>query len=219
MLPRSKKKQSLQAQQQAAQIQEAEGRLRISRGTEAGIAKRREQVKEYLMRGVPKVVMAELLGVSRNTIHNDILEIKQRLGQRIGAIRGNADQVDQEIGMITGQLAAVASSAMSEYAMARAGPVKDRFLNTAAKAHWIRARLMMETGVLPKAGENVTITNRTEVSFESRFGKESPLTALDDPVSRRKVLTAIENVLRTSVALPLSDKPIIDAEVVKPEQS
>jgi biotin operon repressor len=218
MLPRSKKKQSAQAQQMAAEIQAKEGRLRISRGTEQGIAKRREQVKEYLMRGVPKVVMAELLHVSRNTIHQDIQEIKRGLGHKIESMRNNGDQIDQEIGMISGQLATVANAAMSEYAMARTGAIKDRFLNTAAKAHWVRARLLMEVGVLPKAGEQVTITNRTEVSFESRFGKESPLTALDDPVSRRKVLTAIENVLRTSAVLPLGDKPIIDAEVVKPEQ-
>lgn len=201
----------------ASEIQAKDGRLRIPRGTEEGIARRREQVREYLMRGVPKVVMAELLGVSRNTIHGDILEIKRRLGNQIEAIRGNGENVDQEIGMIAGQLAAVANSAMSEYAMARTGAIKDRFLNTATKAHWVRARLLMEVGVLPKAGEQININTRTEVSFEGRFGKESPLAALDDPVSRRKVLTAIENVLRTSVNPEA--RPMLTAEIVeKPEQ-
>jgi hypothetical protein len=218
MLPRTKRKQSAQACEMADAIRSKDGRMRIPRGTEQGIARRRDQVREYLMRGVPKVVMAELLGVSRNTIHQDILEIKRSLGHQMESIRGDGAKVDQEIGTIAGQLATVANSAMSEYAMARTGAIKDRFLNTAAKAHWIRARLLMEVGVLPKAGEQISITSRTEVSFESRFGKESPLTALDDPVSRRKVLTAIENVLRTSTALPFSDRPILDAEVVKSEQ-
>ena len=213
MLPRTKQKQSAQARELANQIRAKEGRVRISRGTEEGIAKRREQVRDYLMRGVPKVVMAELLGVSRNTIHQDVLEIRRRLGHQIESIRGNGAKVDEEIGTIAGQLATVANSAMSEYAMARTGAIKDRFLNTAAKAHWVRARLLMEVGVLPKAGEQISITSRTEVSFESRFGKESPMSALDDPVSRRKVLTAIESVLRTSI--DPATRPMLTIETTK----
>jgi hypothetical protein len=196
---RGRQKQTAKARAEADVIRAKEGRLRISRNTEQGIARRREQVRDYLMRGVPKVVMAELLGVSRNTIHQDILAIRRSLGHQMESIRGDGAKVDEEVGTIAGQLAKVADSAMSEYAMARTGAIKDRFLNTAAKAHWIRARLLMEVGVLPKAGEQINITSRTEVSFESRFGKESPMSALDDPVSRRKVLTAIESVLRTSI--------------------
>jgi hypothetical protein len=196
---RKRKRGSTAACSQAAAIQATEGKLRIPRKTEEGIARRREQVKEYMMRGVPKVVMAELLNVSCRTIHLDIAAIKERMGERIASTRSSGQKIDQEIGMITGQIEAVANAAMAEYAMAGAGAIKDRFLNTAAKALWIRARLLMETGVLPKAGDSVTVHNKTEVSFKERFGEANPLAALDDPVSRRKVLTAIEAVLRTSV--------------------
>jgi len=187
----------------AAEIQAKEGRLRISRGTEHGIARRREQVKVYLTRGVPKVVMAELLGVSAKTIHEDVRVISKALGHKVSSIRSSGERVDQEIGLITSKIEAVGDAAMSEYAMARTGAIKDRFLNTAAKAYWVRARLLMETGVLPKAGEQIHITNKTEVTFSERFGKENPLAALDDPVARRKVLTAIENVLRTTAQPPM----------------
>ena len=102
------------ARAEADVIRAKEGRLRISRNTEQGIARRREQVRDYLMRGVPKVVMAELLGVSRNTIHQDILAIRRSLGHQMESIRGDGAKVDEEVGTIAGQLAKVADSAMSE---------------------------------------------------------------------------------------------------------
>jgi len=196
----------------AREIEARDGKVIIPRCTQEGIARRREQVWEYLMRGVPKTVMAELLNVSRKTIWEDVLYLRGRAGRETGAIKGDVDKTNQEVGIIAAKLATVADSAMSEYALSSGAPAKVRFLDTAVKAHWIRARVLMETGILPRAGEEVKVTSTTEVTFTQKFGDQSPLSTLDDPVSRRKVLAAVENVLRQAQA---SSEVVVEGKLIE----
>lgn len=195
MRGRTKQPRSQRTIEAAAMIREQEGRKVISRYSQAGIAKRREQVREYLRRGVAKSVMAELLGVSNKTIFEDIRAIDQAAGQTIRAVKGNPDRTFEEVGRIEGRLQSVADAAMAEYALARTPAAKERFLNVAIKATWTRTRVLMETGVLPRAGEEVKVVHQTEVSFASRYGDDNPLAVLDDSAARRKVLSALDAVL------------------------
>jgi DNA-binding CsgD family transcriptional regulator len=193
--PKSQEGRSQRTLQTAAMIRADEGRKVIKRYTEEGIAKRQEQVKEYLLRGVPKTVMAELLGVSRKTIFQDIRAIEERAGHQTRAIKGNPERTFQEVGMISGRLQAISDAAMSEYALSRTPAAKDRFLNIAIKAIWTRTRVLMETGVLPRAGEEIKVVHQASVTFANRFGPDNPLAVLDDSAARRKVLSALDTVL------------------------
>ena len=211
-MSKTKQFRSPQTLKMAREIESREGRVVLPRCAQQAQARRREQIKEYLKRGVPKTVMAELLGVSTKTIHDDINAIQEGLGRKVAAIKGNPQKTYEEVGMIADRLRAITDAAMAEYVLSRTPTAKNLFLNTAAKAEWIRARVYMETGVLPRAGEEIRVTNNTQVTLSARFGQE--FGPMDEAASRRKIMSAIEAVLgqvpeepRLIDATPTSEQP------------
>jgi len=196
--PRTTEKRSEDTLALARQIEEERGKIVLRRGTQEAIARRREHVWKFLMEGTPQTVMAELLQVSRRTISNDCAWVREEASKRLQAIKGNPDKIHAELAMSCGRLKACSDAAMAEYLLSNNPSNKDRFLNTAIRAEWIYVRLMAETGVLPRQGEEIRVRNETEVTFKARFGEDNPLAKLDNPVSARKVQAAVAKMLEAA---------------------
>ena len=157
--------------------------------------------------------MAELLQVSRITIYEDIKFLRERAGREMAAIKGNVENTNAEVGVIAGKLNSIADSALANVLLTESHPAKIRYMDTAVKAHWIRARILMETGILPRAGEEIKVTQTTDITFTQKFGESSPLAALDNPESRRKVLAAVESMMRETelmLTVDATSKPAAD---------
>lgn len=199
--------------QQAKMIAATEGAIdEPTRFTDEAISIRREHVRRFMARRVPQTVMAELLDVSRRTIYNDVQYWKKQSGDFVTAIKSNPEAANVDIGLTALRLEGVAQAAMSNYEIARTSQDKNQFLRTAIAAEGARSNLMINTGVLPKAGEELRIRQDINATFTAKLGENSPLAALDNPASRRKVLAVAEKLLRLSASK--NNTEVIDAEVI-----
>ena len=168
------------------------------RYTDDGIDERREHVWKFLARRVPQTVMAKILGVSRRTISNDVKYLKGECKDYAHALKNDPAAAGTDIGLTALRLEGIAQAAMGDYELARTAQHKNLFLNTAIKAETARSTLLISTGILPKAGEDVRITHALKATFAATMGEESPLATLDQPDSRRKVLSAAKKLLALS---------------------
>ena len=168
------------------------------RYTNEGIEERREHVWKFLARRVPQTVMAKILGVSRRTIASDVKFLKEQCKDFSHAIKNDPEAACMDIGLTALRLEGIAQAAMGDYELARTAQHKNLFLNTAIKAETARSSLLINTGVLPKAGEDVRVTHNLKATFAATMGEESPLSTLDQPDSRRKVLSAAKKILALS---------------------
>ena len=169
------------------------------RNTQDGIAERRDHVWKFMARRVPQTVMAELLGVSRRTIYEDVQWWKQSCQDHVKRIQEDPDYAATDIGLTSMRLEGIAQAALNDYELARTGQLKNLCLNTAIKAEKTRADMMMQAGVWPKAGEDIRINHTVDATFTAKLGvqgENSPLIALDQPASRRKVMSAAELILK-----------------------
>lgn len=166
-----------------------------SRHTQEGIAERRSYVKRWYSRRVPQVVMAKLLGVSRRTIYDDVQQIKEEAQAKVKAIREDPDLADLDIGLTVMRLEGVSAKALAHAELARTDQMRNLFLNTAIKAELGASRLKIDTGILPKVGEEIRVKQDTKITFKAKVGSDSPLSVLDTNVSRRKVMTVVEKLL------------------------
>jgi len=184
------------------------------RNTKEGIAERRELVWKFMARRVPQTVMAELLGVSRRTIYEDVQWHKGQCRNHIQRIQEDPDYAATDIGLTAMRLEGVAQAALNDYELARTGALKNLCLNTAIKAEKTRADLMMQAGVWPKAGEDIRVSHTVEATFTAKLGllnESSPLNVLDQPASRRKVMSAAELILKLAAEKnKKADATIID---------
>lgn len=166
-------------------------------GTFEAIEKRRKLVLEMMFQGTPVTVMADLCGgVDRRTIEADITYIKKQNAERVKEMMTNRGKVDEMLGDMLMSLDYIRQNAFMEYAGATTEMGKNGFLNTGMKATKMMANLLMETGVIPKAGQDITLRTEHRVTFASRFGEDSPLAELDDDVKRKKILDAVGKVLK-----------------------
>jgi len=178
----------------------------------AAIMRRRHDVWEMMCQGIPRGEMARILGVCENTIGGDVRYWRGRVESRIGRLKGDPQAVHTELGLTAQKLDSIAEAAFQEYSTAKTGNEKDKFLNTAAKALGLKTKILQETGFLPKAGIEIKAQVQHEASFADRFGPGSPLSTLDDPTSRHKVLAIASRLIR----LAENEKPIdVDAVVKK----
>ena len=168
------------------------------RYTDDGITERREHVWKFLARRVPQTVMAKILGVSRRTISADVKALKSQQGDYIRIVQDDPFAASMDIGMTSMRLEGIAQAAMNDYELARTPQIKNLFLNTAIKAETSRSTLLIQTGVLPKAGEEHRVTHDIKSTFSSTLGEDNPLATLDAPDSRRKVLAAAKKILALS---------------------
>jgi len=183
----------------AAQIEGAQGAVPPpERYAKDGIAERREHVWRFLSRRVPQTVMAKLLKVSRRTIADDVRWWKERTGDYINKVKNDPTAANTDIGMTALRLDGIAQMAMSEAELARNAQEKNNFMRTAITAENSRSNLLVGTGTLPKAGEEIRVTHKINATFTAKLGQNSPLSVLDDPSSARKVLSAAEKILRLS---------------------
>lgn len=211
MAKRTSEKKSDATLDMADEIREAGGDPGLpERYSEDGIQERRDHVLKFLAKRVPQTVMAELLGVSRRTIANDVAWWKERNQEQINKIKNNADEADADIGMTVLRLEGIAAAAMTDYELARTPQMKNLFLNTAIKAEMAGATVKTTTGVWPKAGEELRIRHEVKATFSAKLGENSPLKTLDEAASRRRVLTAVEQTLRLAMDRKGGDGKVID---------
>ena len=199
MAKRSKESYSDRTLDLAAEIEEMEGSIAPPmRYTSTGIEERREHVLKFLSRHVPQTVMAKLLKVSRRTIADDVKYIKEQSEKRITSIKNNPQAADADIGLSALRLEGIAQTSLNDAELARTSQDKNNFLRTAITAINSRANLLTNTGIYPKAGEEIRVRHDIKATFEAKLGHDSPLAALDQPASRRKVLSAAEKILKLS---------------------
>jgi len=187
----------------ADEIRENHGDLDLpERYTQDGIMERREHVQKFLARRVPQTVMAELLGVSRRTIYEDVQWLKRQQQQHVEQVKQDPEAASADIGLASMRLEGISQAALNDYELARTDQSKNNFLNTAIKAEKTRADMLMQTGVWPKAGEDIRVHNTLDATFTAKIGAvsdDSPLKILDHADSRRKVLSAAETILKKGV--------------------
>jgi len=187
-------------------IREAEGDFELpERYSLEGIIKRREQVWKFMARRVPQTVMADLLGVSRKTINADVKHWKDHCQGFVEKLKKHPEAASADIGLTAMRLEGMAQMAMNEAELQDTGQAKNLFLNTAMRAETARAEIMVKTGVWPKAGEDIRIQHDIKATFTAKLGENNPLSALDDPASRRRVLSAAEHILKLTTKRGQSD--------------
>lgn len=188
------------------------------RNTKEGIAERREHVWKFMARRVPQTVMADLLGVSRRTIYDDVQWWKCRCQEHVKRIQDDPDYAATDIGLTAMRLEGIAQAALNDYELARTGALKNLSLNTAIKAEKTRVDMMIAAGIWPKAGEDIRVSHSIEATFTAKLGsdEDSPLKVLDQPASRRKVMNAAELILKLATE---KKKPSKNADTVIDVQS
>lgn len=181
----------------------------------AAIERRRQHVWEMYMEGVPQTVMADILHVTRQTIASDIDFMEKRAGARTHEIKTNLTAAETDIGLTCDKLLSIAEAAMSQAAQCEDPQDKDRAYNTAQRALMNFAKVRIETGIWPKAGVEVRQKVEHQVSFETRFGKDSKTKIMDNPAARRRILAVAEGLLKLGMDQTGAEPIPADAKVVE----
>ena len=108
--------------------------------------KRQEDVWEQYVRGVPQFIIAQALGVHKNTVS---LDIKERRERNKVDVRDTDPQA--AIGDISAKYDKIFQYALDEYSTTKPGAQKAQFLEKALLALAKKTQLLTDTGVLPKA--------------------------------------------------------------------
>lgn len=166
--------------------------------TAQAIEKRRHDVWEMMCEDISQTEMAKLLNVTRGTIALDVKYLKLRAAQRISRMKDDELHAHVELGTTIKKLDSVTAAAFQEYACAKSGGEKAKFLDIVTKTASTKIRILQESGVLPKAGVEVRHRVEQVPTFAERFGDESALAALDNATSRHKLLTLAEKIIKFS---------------------
>lgn len=183
------------------------GGMPTARRDPAAIERRRKHVWEMALEGIPQTSMAEILKVTRQTIWSDLDFIEKREQAKVTGMKDDSKLAALDIGLTARKLESIAEACMQEYMAAGTSQDKHRFLDAAAKTIVNRHRVLMETGILPKAGIEIKSTIEHSVSFEDRYGKDSKFKIMDDAAIRRRVLGVAEAALKLGLKREF-DKPI-----------
>jgi len=125
----------------------------MGRVSREAISDRRKTVWEMLVRGTPQVVIAKTLNVHRNTITNDVRFLRQ-----LHRVEVKDTDVHEILGDAVAKFDEIFKYAMQEYSTVdkKKTAAKAQFLEKALSAMDKKARLLVETGVLPKAAQEIT---------------------------------------------------------------
>jgi len=123
----------------------------MARLSKEQISDRRKTVWEMLVRGIPQVVIAKTLNVHRNTITNDVRELRKQHREEV-----KDTDVHETLGDAVAKFDEIFTYAMQEYSVADKAREKSQFLEKAIAAMDKKCRLLVETGVLPKAAQEIT---------------------------------------------------------------
>lgn len=182
------------------------------RKDQAGIERRRQHVWEMFMEGVPQTVMADILHVTRQTISSDLDFMEKRAQGKTHKIKTDLTAAETDIGLTCDKLLSIAEEAMAQAAQSQDPQDKDRYFNTAQRALMNYSKVRVETGIWPKAGIEVRQKVEHQVSFETRFGKESKAKIMDNPAARRRILAVAEGLIKLGLE---QNEPIpVEAKVV-----
>lgn len=118
---------------------------------------RRRQVWQMLLRGIPETVIAKMFDVHRNTIVTDVRVLRMKNRQLIK----DAD-VLEEIGDAAARFEEMFQNAMSEFATTKETGTKLAALDRAMSAMREKVRLLVETGILPRAAQEIAGTLKVE---------------------------------------------------------
>ena len=112
--------------------------------------RRQQSIWEQYVRGVPQHVIAQALGVHKNTVCKDIKELKD-------AKKKDIQDMDPQmaIGDIAAKYDEIFKYAIDEYSTAEKGVHKAQFLEKALLALGKKTQLLTDTGVLPKAATEI----------------------------------------------------------------
>lgn len=132
--------------------------------TEDAIERRRRFVQESMIRGVPATTIATQMGVHRNTIVNDIREIRKKNAQKVAET-----DVLEEIGEAAQFFEQVAQDAMFEVSDNSHPMAKVSFMSIAMKAKADKLKLLTQVGVIP------AVPRREKTGVSVLFGDDVDL--------------------------------------------
>lgn len=186
--------------------------IKRTKHTAQAIERRRHDVWEMMCEDIPQTEMAKLLNVSRGTIALDVKFLKLRAAKRVQRMKDDHLHMNVELGMTINKLDSLTAAAFQEYATAKSGGEKAKFLDIATKTLSTKTRILQESGYLPKAGVEVRHHVERVPSFSERFGEDSALSALDNATSRHKLLSLAERIIKYSNVIDVDgtvkpDKP------------
>lgn len=190
------------------------GELPNRRKDPAVMERRRKHVWEMALEGIPQTSMSEILKVSRQTVSSDLDFIEKREQQKVAGMHEDSALAELDIAITARKLESIAEACMQEYMASTTAQDKHRFLDAAQKTLVNRNRVLVETGMLPKAGIEIKSKIEHTVSFGERFGEDSKFKILDDAATRRRVLAVAEAAIKLGLKTEF-DKPIdVEAKVV-----
>ena len=123
---------------------------KAGRRNKAETESRRRQVWELKLRGMPHGTMAKVLGVSANTITQDIQAIRQNHSKYVKGI-----DVDSEFGDALAKFDHLFNAAILEYSAASKKSEKASFMHLANASLEKKLKFMMDTGMVPKAVQEI----------------------------------------------------------------
>jgi hypothetical protein len=126
-----------------------------------GIERRRAFVMQSRLQGLRVEAIARVLNVHRNTITNDIRAISK---QRAEYVRGL--DADASIGETIEFYDHIRDRAMLGYGEAETSMGKVAFLQAALKAAETKNKLLMDAGVIPKAGRAGSASNEVSINLD-----------------------------------------------------
>lgn len=147
-----------------------------------GVERRRAIVIDLHLRGMQNHAIAKLLKVHRNTITNDLKQIKR---QQADAVR-RLDS-DEEAGATLDYYKKLRDDAYQQYIEVNSPGAKLGFLQAALRAQEMYVKLLMDIGAIDRQSAKVTTTHvgQIGVRHDVMSGKTT-----DDLMARRKSIMA-----------------------------
>lgn len=178
-------------------------------GSRSQIQKRRTEVWEMHCCGSPLTEIAQKLFVSYDTILRDIKWWQERLGADTIALK-DPTYAAVDVGMTAAKLSKVVEDAWVDYHTSTNAGFRARFLQVIVQALVQRTKILGEAGFLPKVGHEREHRDEIRVTFEARFGADSPRAVFDNPKSCRRILDAAEAVLKESARTGLPVRALLE---------
>jgi len=147
--------------------------------------------------GAPVTEIAKKQFVSYDTILRDIKWWEERLGENTAQLK-DPKFAAVDVGTTAAKLTKVVEDAWVDYHTSNNAGFRARFLQVIVQALGTRHKILAEAGYLPKVGHDQEHKPEVKISFEARFGSQSPQAVFDNPKSCRRILDAAEATLKES---------------------
>jgi len=169
--------------------QDANGELVAVDTKQDAIENRRSQVWDLYMRGMKVNVIASVLSVHRNTVSNDLRELKKKLGDDVAKM-----DPAESVGETLKHYDEIWRSAVLEFNAAQTTGAKNNFLRTALEAIRQKAALLSSCGVIPTVN-NGGVNVQVNVANISNMQKQMSGMSMDELEEKKlKLLKRIESL-------------------------